>query len=96
MNVLHGQAGIGLIEADGCPARRYREVDEFLKMLAARRWRRIFRKLEDYIEYLSDILREVGDVFVEGAIVDGKNPIWLSSNGTNCAKCGVPTVSRSC
>ena len=40
-------------------------------------------------------LGEIGDVLVEGAVIDGKEADLSFPRGTNCAKCGVPTVARS-
>src|ERR1700733_8968233 len=72
MDVLNRQARIRLVKPDGSAIRPSGEVNELLKMLSAGRRRRAFREFEQKIEYLSDILREIGDVLVEVAIVDGE------------------------
>src|SRR5436190_23102852 len=72
MDVLDRQTGISLVEADRsavCPSSK---VNELLKVLSAGRRRRILRELEDEIEDLADVLGEIGDVFVERAVVDGE------------------------
>src|SRR5271163_4330057 len=69
-DILDAQAGIGLIERNRGAARARGEVDEFLKMSPARRRRRILGEFEYEVEHAADIFREIGDVFVEGAIVD--------------------------
>src|SRR5271169_2757712 len=74
MNVLNTEAGIGLIESDRGPAGACGEVGEFLKMLAARRGRRILREFEDEVEHFADILCKVGDVFVERAVINREEP----------------------
>src|SRR6202012_5132748 len=71
-DVLYRQAWIRLIEPDGSTVCPRGKVDELLEVLSARRRWRAFGELEQEIEDLSDILREVGDVFVEVAVVDRK------------------------
>src|SRR5271169_1917028 len=72
MNVLNTQAGICLIEADGSAVCARSEIDKFLKIFAARRRWRALCKFEEKIEDGSDIFGEIGDVFVERAVVDGE------------------------
>src|SRR6266404_5276047 len=72
MDVLNRQARICLIESDGSAVRRRRKVNELLEVLSARRGGRVLGKLKYKIEYLSDILREIGNVGVERAVVDSK------------------------
>src|SRR5450631_921726 len=72
MDVLDRQTGISLIEADRISVGPSGKVNKLLQVLSARRRRRVLRELEDEVEYLPDILREIGDVFVERAVVDGK------------------------
>src|SRR6266566_6401423 len=74
MNVLNCQAGVGLIEPDRGSARSGREVNELLEVLSAGRARRVFGELEYEVKDLSDILSKVGDVLLEGAIVDREEP----------------------
>ena len=59
-----------MIEADRSAVCPCSKIDEFLEVLSAGRRRRILRKLEDEIEDLSDVLGEIGDVFVERAVID--------------------------
>jgi hypothetical protein len=72
MDILNGQAGIGLIEADWSPVRSRSEVNEFLEVLSAgRRWR-VLCEFEYKVEDLPDVLREIGNVLFKGSVVDGK------------------------
>src|SRR5437773_6754809 len=72
MDVLNRQARVGLIKPDRSAARRRRKVDELLEVLSAWRGRRVLGELEDEVEDLSDVLREIGDVLVEGAVIHGE------------------------
>src|SRR5882757_10036067 len=82
MDVLNRQAGIGLVETDRravCPCRK---VHELLKVLSAGRRRRVLREFEDEIEHLSDVLGEIGDVFLERTVIDSEetNLVVLERN----------------
>src|SRR5207244_3113832 len=61
-----------LIEPDRIAVCACCKVNELLKVLSARRWRRVLGELENEIEDLSNVLGEVGNIFVERTVVDGK------------------------
>src|SRR6266478_3056302 len=65
MNVLNRQSRIGLIEPDRRAVCARCKVDELLEVFSARRGRRVLGEFEYEIEDLSNILGEVGNVFVE-------------------------------
>ena len=65
MDVLNRQPWIGLIEPDRSATCFRRKIYELLEVLSAWRGRRVLSELEYEIEDLSDVLGEVGDVFVE-------------------------------
>src|SRR5882724_5366698 len=70
MDVLHRQAWIGLVEPDRSAIRRRCKVNELLKVLLAWRGWRVLGELEDKIEDMADVLGEIGNVFVERAVID--------------------------
>src|SRR5207249_3917960 len=70
VDVLDRKSPVGLIESDRSAACSRREVNELLQVFSARRRRRVLGEPEDEIEDLSDVLGEVGDVFVKRAVID--------------------------
>src|SRR5258708_40197914 len=71
-NVLNAQAWIRLVEADRCSVCSRCEINKFLQVLSAGRRGRVDAKFEDQIEDLSDVLGEVGDIGIEGAVIHSK------------------------
>src|SRR4029077_16314602 len=74
MDVLNRQAWICLVEPNGSAARRRSKVNELLEVLSAWRGRRVLGEFEYKIEDMADILGEIGNVRVDAASVDGKEP----------------------
>src|SRR5260370_18751843 len=72
MGVLNRWAWIGRVEPDGSAVGSCRKVNKLLKMLSARRGRRVLGEFEYEIEHLADVLGEIGNVGVEGAVIDGE------------------------
>ena len=72
MDVLNRQAWICLVEPDRSVVGSPGEINELLEMFSAWRGRCALREFEQKIEYLSNILREVGNVLLEVTTVDGK------------------------
>src|SRR5271167_4937861 len=72
VNVLNAQARIRLVEADRRSVCSRCEVNKLLQVFpAGRRWR-VYAEFEYQIEDLSDVLGEVGDVGVKGAVIHSK------------------------
>jgi hypothetical protein len=95
VNVLNAQARIRLVEADRRAVCSRCEVKKLLQVFSAgRRWR-LYAEFEYQIEDLTNVLGEVGDVRIKKPSYTVKKLTWWSSSGTNCAKWGVPTLSRS-
>jgi hypothetical protein len=65
MDVLNRQAWICLVEPDWSATRRRSKVNKLLEVLSAWRGRWVLGEFEYEIEDLSNVLGEVGDVFVE-------------------------------
>ena len=66
------QAWISLVEPDRLSVRSRRKINELLQVLPAWRRRRILGELEQQVENLADILREIRNVIVESTVVHGK------------------------
>ena len=82
MNVLDAQARIRLVKADRRSIRSRGEVNKLLKVFSARRRWRVYAEFEYQIEDLSDVLGEVGDVHIKGAVIHRKktNLVVLERN----------------
>src|SRR5450432_2115393 len=74
MNVLNAQTGIGLVKTNGRASGSRRKVDELLQVFPAWRRRRALREFKQEVEDLTDIFREIRDVSIESAIIDGEEP----------------------
>ena len=72
MNVLNAQAGIRLVEPDRLSVCSRCEVNKLLEVFSAGRRRRVYAEFEYQIEDLSDVLGEVGDVRIKGAVIYSK------------------------
>jgi len=94
VNVLHAQPRVGSIETNWGAVRSGRVIDEFLGVFPARRRGWAGDELEDQVEGTANIFGEIRDVLIERPVIHGKEPDLVVFKG-NCAKCGVPTFSRS-
>src|SRR5260221_11846707 len=74
MDVLNRKTWIGLVEPDRSATCFRRKIYELLQVLSAWRGRRVLGELEYEIEDLANVLGEIGNVLVEGAVVDRKEP----------------------
>ena len=72
MNVLNRQAGIRLVEPDRSAIYRRSKVNELLQVFSAWRGRRVLGEFEYKIENRSDVLGEIGNIFVERAVIHRK------------------------
>src|SRR5580658_1488791 len=72
VNVLNAQARIRLVKADRRSVCSRCEVNKLLQVFTAGRRRRVYAEFEYQIEDLSDVLGEVGDVCIKGAVIHSK------------------------